>query len=61
MEFSIQPNIVKIPAGSQAVMLNISAKLKNSYVLEQEDQSLTRSTSLNTPNENYPKSSHGAV
>ena len=52
MEFSIQPNIVKIPAGSQAVMLNISAKLKNSYVLEQEDQSLTRSTSLNTPNEN---------
>lgn len=33
IEFSIQPNIVKIPAGVQAVMLMISAKLKNSYQL----------------------------
>ena len=36
VEFSIQPNVVKIPAGVQAVMLNISAKLKNSYVLDLE-------------------------
>ena len=42
-------------------MLNISAKLKNSYVLEQEDQSLTRSASLNTPNENRPDGSAFAV
>ena len=33
IEFSIQPNVVKIPAGPQAVMLMVSAKLKNSYQL----------------------------
>jgi len=33
IEFSIQPSLVKIPAGPQAVMLMLSAKLKNSYQL----------------------------
>jgi len=37
IEFSIQPNVVKIPAGVQAVMLMMSAKLKNSYQLELEN------------------------
>lgn len=33
IEFVVQPSCVKIPASTQAVMLNISAKLKNSYQL----------------------------
>jgi hypothetical protein len=65
VEFSIQPNVVKIPAGTQAVMLNISAKLKNSYVLdlEQEELALTKSNSAKTPYSNPPEStsSHRAA
>ena len=37
VDFTITPNVVKIPAGAQAIMLNIQAKLKNSYLLENED------------------------
>ena len=40
IDFNITPNVVKIPAGVQAVMLNITAKLKNSYQLESESSSL---------------------
>jgi len=38
---------VKIPAGSQAVMLNITAKLKNSFLISQDAPNMLRSKSLN--------------
>ena len=37
--------MVKIPVGPQAVMLMLSAKLKNSYQLANEQQQLQRSNS----------------
>lgn len=45
VEFGVAPVAVKIPAGTQAVMLNISAKLKNSFLLAQENLSMLRSKS----------------
>ena len=49
IEFTIQPNVVKIPAGTQAVMLNVTGKLKNSYTLESEDLVLERRNSQKLP------------
>ena len=49
IEFSIQPNIVKIPAGAQAVMLMISAKLKNSYQLSAQTSQVDLQRSLSEP------------
>lgn len=48
IEFVITPNLVKIPASNQAVMLNISAKLKNSYMLEFENPTMQRSNSMHS-------------
>ena len=48
----IQPNHVNIPAGAQSVMLNISAKLKDSYQIEKQKQQelpIARAFSFNVP------------
>jgi len=34
IEFGTNPSVIKIPANSVSVMLNVIAKLKNSYTLE---------------------------
>ena len=48
IEFGTNPSVIKIPANSVSVMLNVIAKLKNSYTLEcsQLEKSLSESDAL---------------
>ena len=41
IEFSLPVTTLKVPASSQAVILNVSAKLKNSYILALEGSGTT--------------------
>jgi len=34
IDWTISPNVIKVPANSQITMLNVIAKLKNSYTMK---------------------------